>query len=80
MDDAGDPMLVEDAAETLEVGDVALDEGDTLPLLRREDELEPVRPVAEVEAERLVVRVERGLERPGADATERSRDENALAQ
>ncbi len=80
MDDAGDPLLVEHAPEGVEVGDVALDERDPRPLLLAQRQLEPVRAVAEVEPDRLVAGVEGGLQRPGADAAERTRDENALAQ
>ena len=80
MDDPRDLVLVERAAERVEVGDVAAHERQPLALLRREDELQPVRRIAEVVADRLVAVLEHRLHGPGADAPERPGDQDALAQ
>ena len=80
MDDPRDRLLVERARESLQIGDVAAHERQPLALLRREDQLQPVRRVAEVVAHRLVAVLEDRLHGPGADTAERSGDEDALAQ
>ena len=80
MDDPRDPLLVEDAAERVEVGDVAAHELDGRTLVGREDELEAMHRLAEVVGHRLVAGREHGLQRPRADAPERAGDEDALHQ
>ena len=80
MNDPRDRVLVERAAERFEVGDVATHQRQPLTLLRREDELQPVRRIAEVVAHRLVAVLQHGFHRPGAQAPERPGDQDALAQ
>ena len=80
MDDPRDRLLVEGAGESVQIGDVAVHERQPLALLRREDQLQPVRRVAQVVAHRLVTVFEHRLHGPGADTAERSGDEDAFAQ
>jgi hypothetical protein len=75
-----DLVLVERARERAEVGDVATHERQPFALLRREDQLQPVRRIAEVVADRLVAVLEHCLRSPRAEAAEHSGDQNALAQ
>ena len=72
----GDPVLVEQRAEPLAVDDVALDERD----LGVGDESEPPVVRAVVEADDLDAFLGEQRARPGADAAERTGDEEALAQ
>ena len=81
MDDAGDLVLVEGAPERVDVGDVALHERHAGELLFGQDEPEAGVVTAEVVADRVLAVVEESLDRPGAEAAERARDERpALRQ
>ena len=80
VDDPRDPVLVERPPERFQVGDVAAHERQPLAVRWREDELQPVRCVAEVVADRLVAVLEHRLHGPGADTPERPGDQDALAQ
>ena len=73
-------MLVERAAERVEVGDVAAHERQLRPLGLGQDEAQPVVGLAEVVADGLVPVVQHRLDRPGPDAAERAGHEHALAQ
>ena len=79
MHDLRDRVRVESATDGIEVGHIALHEDDARALVRRQDEIEPVRPIPEVVADRLVAVVQHGLQAPRAEAAERAGDEDALA-
>ncbi len=80
MDDVGDLAIVEDALELGPGGDVALDERDTAYRRLIHDLVEPTCVRAEVEAHDLRVLGDEHPCRPGAEAAEDARDEEALAQ
>ncbi len=78
MDDPRDLPLVERAVERSAIGDVA---GHPIDARRvgAEDELQPVQLLSEVVADDLVAVVEQRPCRPGTEAAEHARDENALS-
>jgi hypothetical protein len=80
MDDPRDLVLVERAAERLAVRHVALDERDAAELILAESEPQARVVASQVVADRVLAVVQQGLDRPGAHAAERARDQGAIRQ
>ena len=67
MDDVGNVVFGQCMAKARKVGDIALDEARLLHLLRRQDQVEPMRVFLEIINEDLVATVEQVANDPGAD-------------
>ena len=78
MHDVRDAVLADRPLDLFEVGDVAVDERQLFDLLRRHDELEPASVRAEVVQNHRNVLAHELCARPGADAPERTGDQEAF--
>ena len=78
MHDVRDPVLGDGALELREVGDVADQKGDSRQLVRRHDQPQPVRVVAEVVRDDRHALFDEQPARPRAETSERASDEEPL--
>ncbi len=78
MHDVRDAVLADRPLDLFEVRDVAVDERQLIDLLGRHDELEPSSVRAEVVQDDRNVLAHELCARPGADAPERTGDQEAL--
>ena len=78
MDDVRDPVLVEGAFDSREIGDIALDQREPLQFVWLEDLAEPARVLSKVEADYRRPLAEQLADRPRSDAAQGPGDEETV--